>query len=55
MKNKYCGFINKSFLKKKSNKLPKYFSKNGRSSFDIIIKFVNGGVDTGDLVKFKNQ
>jgi hypothetical protein len=40
MKNKYGGFINKSFLKKKRNKLPKYFSKNGRSSFDIIIKFV---------------
>ena len=25
------------------------------NSRGIIIKFVNGGVDTGDLVKFKNQ
>jgi hypothetical protein len=40
MKNKYGGFINKSFLKKKRNKFPNHFSKNGRSSFDIIIKFV---------------
>jgi hypothetical protein len=40
MKKKYGGFINKSFLKKKKNKLPKFFSRNGRSSFDIIIKFV---------------
>jgi hypothetical protein len=40
MKKKYGGFINKSFLKKKKNNLPKFFSKNGRSSFDIIIKFI---------------
>jgi hypothetical protein len=40
MKKKYGGFINKSFLKKKRNNLPKLFSKNGRSSFDIIIKFI---------------
>lgn len=40
MKNKFGGFIDKSFLKKKKNNLPKYFSKNGRSSFDIILKFV---------------
>ena len=40
MKNKYGGFINKSLLKKKRNNYPKFFSKNGRSSFDIIIKFI---------------
>jgi hypothetical protein len=40
MKKKYGGFINKSFLKKKKNNLPKLFSKNGRSSFDIIINFI---------------
>jgi hypothetical protein len=40
MKKKYGGFINKSFLKKKRNNLPKFFSKNGRSSFDIMIKFI---------------
>jgi hypothetical protein len=40
MKKKYGGFINKSFLKKKRNNLPKLFSKNGRSSFDIIINFI---------------
>ena len=40
MKKKYGGFINKSFIKKKKNNLPKFFSMNGRSSFDIIIKFI---------------
>ena len=40
MKNKYGGFINKSLLKKKRNNFPKFFSMNGRSSFDIIVKFI---------------
>ena len=40
MKKKYGGFINKSLLKKKINNLPKFFSMNGRSSFNIIIKFI---------------
>jgi hypothetical protein len=40
MNKKYGGFINKSFIKTKKNNLPKFFSINGRSSFDIIIKFI---------------
>ena len=40
MKKKYGGFINKSFIKTKKNNLSKFFSVNGRSSFDIIIKFI---------------
>jgi len=40
MKKKYGGFINKSFIKTKKNNLPKFFSINGRSSFDIIIKSI---------------
>ena len=40
MKKKYGGFINKSLIKKRKNNLPKFFSINGRSSFDIIIKFI---------------
>jgi hypothetical protein len=40
MKKKYGGFIDKSFVIKKKNNLPKFFAINGRSSFDIIIKFI---------------
>lgn len=40
MKKKYGGFIDKSFLKKKPNNFPNWFSLNGRSSFDIILKFL---------------
>jgi hypothetical protein len=40
MKKKYGGYINKSFIIKKKNNFPKFFAINGRSSFDIIIKFI---------------
>jgi hypothetical protein len=40
MKKKYGGFVDESILKKKKNNFPDWFAINGRSSFDILIKFI---------------